>query len=229
MAKNKKTESEDQEPKSRKVLSGPIREKARTMKRLVAAVGRVLQKHSYPGLTAVNIAKEAGLNRKLIYAYFGTLDNLIETYITEKDFWKSGAKKMIENIIQIPDNLGKNEMNSLFQAQFNVLLNDKALQKIMHWGLGEKNKVLRKISDQREEVGEKILTILDIDFENSDVDIRALLALQLAGIYYLSLHSKSYGTTFCGIDINAAEGKQRISKAIQNSIEMTYDRAKVNK
>jgi hypothetical protein len=136
---------------------------------------------------------------------------------------------MIENIIQIPDNLGKNEMNSLFQAQFNVLLNDKALQKIMHWGLGEKNKVLRKISDQREEVGEKILTILDIDFENSDVDIRALLALQLAGIYYLSLHSKSYGTTFCGIDINAAEGKQRISKAIQNSIEMTYDRAKVNK
>lgn len=229
MAKNKKTESEDQEPKSRKVLSGPIREKARTMKRLVAAVGRVLQKYSYPGLTVVNIAKEAGLNRKLIYAYFGSVDNLIETYISEKDFWKSGAKKMVKNIVQNPEKLGKVEMTVLLQAQFDALLKDKAQQKIMHWGLGEKNKILRKVSDQREEIGEEVLSILDKDFKHSTVDIRALLALQIAGIYYLSMHAKSYGSTFCGIDINEPEGKERISKSIQNTMEAAYDLAKVDK
>ncbi|MCT2561776.1 TetR/AcrR family transcriptional regulator [Chryseobacterium herbae] len=229
MAKIKKTESKNQEPKSRKITSGPLREKARTMKRLIAAVGKVLQKYSYPGLTVINIAKEAGLNRKLIYTYFGSLDNLIETYISEKDFWKSGAKKMIEGLVQDPDNLGSSEMNALLQAQFDTLLKDKALQKIMHWGLGEKNKLLRKISDQREEIGEAVLTILDKDFENSKIDIRALLALQLAGIYCLSLHANSYGSTFCGIDINDVKGKERISKAIQDTIEAAYSLAKINK
>lgn len=38
------------------------------------------------------------------------------------------------------------------------------------------------MSDEREEVGEEILPILDKDFENSIVDIRAVLAIQLTGI-----------------------------------------------
>ncbi|UKB78618.1 TetR/AcrR family transcriptional regulator [Chryseobacterium sp. MEBOG07] len=225
MAKNKKTEIENRETKSRKTASGPLREKARTMRILVAAVGTTLKKYSYPGLTVVNIAKEAGLNRKLIYAYFGSLDNLIETYLSEKDFWKSGAKKMIKSM----DNLGIPEIHKVLQAQFDSLLKDKAQQKIIHWGLGEKNKVLRKISDQRERAGEAMLVILEKDFKNSPIDIRALLAVQIASIYYLSLHAKSYGTTFCGIDINKSEGKERISKAIQKTIETAYDLGKISK
>lgn len=229
MAKIKKTEIESKEPKSRKVASGPLREKARSMEKLVKAVGTVLQKHSYPGLTAVNIANEAGLNRKLIYTYFGTLDNLVETYVIKKDFWKSGAKKMIESIVENPDHLGKAEVNLLLQGQFEALLKDKAQQKIMHWGLEGRNKMLRSAADQREEMGIELLAILDKDFENSTVDIRAVLALQIAGIYYLALHAKSCGSKFCGIDINKPEGKERISKAIQNNIEIVYNLAKVNK
>ncbi|SMC67420.1 TetR/AcrR family transcriptional regulator [Pedobacter africanus] len=229
MSKSKKAETENKEPKSRKVSSGPLREKARSMKKLVSAVGKVLQKHSYPGLTAVNIANEAGLNRKLIYTYFGTLDNLIETYIMDKDFWKSGAKKMLSNLVANPDSLGKTMVNALLQAQFDTLLNDKAQQKIMHWGLGGKNKMLRSAADQREATGEAVLGILDKDFEQSGVDIRAFLALHIAGIYYLSLHAKSNGSNFCGIDINEAKGKERISKAIQHHVETIYKMAGVDK
>ncbi|MRG44075.1 TetR family transcriptional regulator [Chitinophaga sp. SYP-B3965] len=229
MAKKKKAALKIKEQKSRKIASGPLREKARSMKRLVIAVGKVLQKKGYPGLNAVNIAREAGLDRKLIYTYFGSLDNLIETYLIEKDFWKSDAKKMINHIVQNPGDLGKAAINAILQAQFDILLKDKAQQKIIHWGLGVKNKVLRSVSDQREETGEKVLAILDKDFKDAAIDIRAFLAIQVAGIYYLSLHAKSYGSTFCGIDINEAEGKERISKAIQNNIETAYKLAKVEK
>lgn len=227
MSKSKKTETEN--PKSRKVASGPLREKARSMKKLVNAVGKVLQKHGYPGLTAVSIANEAGLNRKLIYTYFGTLDNLIETYIMEKDFWKSGAKKMLSNLMANPDSLGKVMVNTVLQAQFDTLLNDKTQQKILHWGLAGKDKMLRKVADQREATGDGLLEILDKDFEQSEVDIRAFLALHIAGIYYLSLHAKSNGSTFCGIDINDAKGKLRISKAIQHSVETVYKSAGIDK
>jgi len=85
------------------------------------------------------------------------------------------------------------------------------------------------MSDEREEVGEEILPILDKDFENSIVDIRAVLAIQLTGIYYLSLHAKSCVTTFCGIDINDTQGKERISQAVQNTLEIVFNLAKVKK
>nr|WP_197718681.1 TetR/AcrR family transcriptional regulator [Pedobacter schmidteae] len=229
MSKSKKTETEKKEPKSRKVASGPLREKARSMKKLVSAVGKVLQKHSYPGLTAVNIANEAGLNRKLIYTYFGTLDNLIETYIMEKDFWKSGARKMLSNLMANPEHLGKAMVSTVLQAQFDTLLSDRIQQKIMHWGLAGKDKMLRKVADQREATGDGLLEILEKDFEHSGVDIRAFLALHIAGIYYLSLHAKSNGSNFCGIDINEAKGKARISKAIQHSVETIYKTAGIDK
>ena len=62
MGRKKKEDSESEEPKQRKVSAGPIREKARTMERLIATVGKVIQKHGYPGLTVANIGKESGLD-----------------------------------------------------------------------------------------------------------------------------------------------------------------------
>lgn len=66
-------------PRERKVASGPVREKSRMMEKLVEAVGTVILQHGYPGLTVANIGKAAGVDRKLIYTYFGSLDKLIET------------------------------------------------------------------------------------------------------------------------------------------------------
>ena len=67
------------------------------------------------------------------------------------------------------------------------------------------------------------------DFENTDVDLRARLALVLGGIYYLSLHSKSNGSLVCGIDINEEEGRARIEDAIRTIIFEAYERAGVNR
>ena len=104
-------------------------------------------------------------------------------------------------------------------------MNDKALQKIIHWELGEKNKVLRKVSDSRETLGEELFRLVEPAFEASDIDIRAMLALQIGGLYYLSLHAKANGSLFCGIDINHPEGKERISKALKKVVELCYKEA----
>lgn len=225
MTKTQKTETGKPDKKPRKEAAGPLREKARSKRKLLNAVGKVLQKYSYPGLTTVNIAKEAGLNRKLIYDYFGTLDNLIETYILKKDFWGSTGRPVIEKLAKKSGTIGDVEMTALLQAQFDALLKDKVQQKILHWGLGEKNQMLKKVSEHREEMGEKILPILDQEFANSEIDIRAFLAIQIAGIYYLSMHAKSYGTTFCGVDINQQEGKSRIFKMIEYGIKTAFTNA----
>ena len=109
------------------------------------------------------------------------------------------------------------------------MLKDKALQKIIHWELGENSKLLRSLADERERVGEQLFSLIMSDFEKSPVDLRARLALILGGIYYLSLHSKSNGSLVCGIDVNEDSGKQRIENAIREIIFEAYEKAGVKK
>ncbi|WP_158963964.1 TetR/AcrR family transcriptional regulator [Myroides fluvii] len=216
----------DAPAKKRKVSSGPIRDKARTMNKMIAAVGKVLQKKGYTGLTAPNIAKAAGVDKKLVWTYFGGIDNLVEEYISQKDFFKSTAKSDIDLLLQDPDKLTQYHINQLLQNQFDTLLTNRALQRIIHWEVGESNDILRKIADKREEIGEELFSKTIPSFEHSNVDIRARLALVISGIYYLTLHAKNNGSKFCGIDINTTEGKQRISDAIQELISDAYDKIK---
>ena len=68
--------------------------------------------------------------------------------------------------------------------------------------------------------------MVEILSEDSDVNLRATLALLIGGIYYLSLHAKSNGSTFCGIDINIDEGKSQIDDTIKNIIYHTFDNSK---
>lgn len=226
MVKPTKTVKKAEETeKTRKVTSGPVREKARTMDKLTMAVGNVIQKQGYAGLNIANICKEAGLDRRLVYTYFGSLDNLVETYINQKDYWKSHAREDIDSLLEKEATLNSEDIIKLLQGQFDTVLEDKALQKIIHWELGEKNKILRKLSDDRESVGEELFNLCEPAFENTGLDIRAILSLQIGGLYYLSLHAKSNGSLFCGIDINQPNGKERISRALEKIVQLCYAEA----
>lgn len=174
---------------------------------------------------AAVIARECGVNKQLVWTYFGGLDNLVEEYIRQRDFWKHAAKKQIEDLLKGPGHIGKEKIALLLQNQLAVVLEDKALQKIMHWELGEKRKILRKIADEREDVGELLFEAILPAFREAAIDLRARIALIVGGIYYLALHATTNGSTFCGIDLNDAQGKDRIAAAIQEIVFEAYAHA----
>lgn len=213
-----------EEPKKRKRTSGAIRDKERTKNKMVQAVGKVLLKKGYTGLNASAIAREAGLDKSLVWTYFGGLDNLVEEYIALRDFWKFKAKDSIENLTTVSKEVNEHDMTALLQFQFQALLDDKILQRIMLWGISEKKDFLRNLSDEREIIGEAIFKNIDPQFKDSNVDIRGILAILVAGIYYLVLHGKINGSLFCGIDLNTSIGEQRIKESISQIIFMAYQK-----
>lgn len=217
----------EKQERKRKTSSGPIREKARTMDKLVKAVGKVIKKQGYAKLNIANISKEAGLDRKLVYAYFGSLDNLVETYIKGKDYWKSDTKNIISHLLETKKELESEDIISLLKGQFDAVLNDKSLQKLLHWELEGENKTLRKISDSRDELGEKLFELYEPKFSATNIDIRAILAIQIGGLYYLALHAKSNGSLFCGIDINQPEGQKRIEKSLETVINFCHQHTEI--
>lgn len=166
---------------------------------------------------APNIALAAGVDKKLVYTYFAGVDNLIEEYIHQKDFWKPAEKKRIEDLIKKSENINKKEVCEILQSQFITLQSDKALQKIIHWELGETNKILRNIANRREEIVEQLFSIIMPDFEKINIDFRARFALILGGVYYLSLQ-KNKGNLVCGINIKGDSGKELIENAIKDIV-----------
>jgi hypothetical protein len=185
------------------------------------AVGQVLKKKGYTGLTVSNIATEAGLHHKLIYLYFGSVENLIETYIKNKDYWQFVAKGSIESILGL-GHTSKEDITSLLKSQFQAVYENTELQKIILWEISEQSDLMLKIAAEREETGEKLFGNIDPEFSNSTIDLPAILAVVIGGSYYLPIHAKNNGSTFCGIDINEPNGRKRINDALEQMMDLCY-------
>lgn len=202
---------------AKKVYHGETNDKERSKQKLINAVGEVLKNKGYAGLTATNISKKAGLSRRLITMHFDSLDNLIETYVRNKDYWNEAAGDFSTILEEKKSFKSKEIIERLLQNQLDYFYESTEMQKLILWEISEKSKIMYEACKNREHLGSKIFELADQEFKEKD--IRAVAALLVAGIYYMVLHSKSTNTLFCGIDINNQEGMKRIKNAISLILE----------
>ncbi|MBW3521651.1 TetR/AcrR family transcriptional regulator [Chryseobacterium sp. LC2016-27] len=205
----------------RKVVQGPIRDKEKTKQKLLNAVGKILKTKGYSGLMVSKIAAVAGFDKKLIYEYFGSTDKLIDEYIKSQDYW---SKFELGEDVDLSD--GGREMSKLaILNQFENLKKNKELQKILVWEMSESRPILKKLLDQREEVGEELFkNITDPHFGDKAEEYRAITAILVAGIYHLNLYTGHNGVTFCGIEMKTEEGRKKIEKALVDIIDFAYNK-----
>ena len=197
---------------AKKIYQGEVNDKERSKRKLINAVGKVLKDKGYIGLTATNISKAAGLSRRLITMHFDSVDDLVETYVRDKDYWIEASGDVSEIIEKNAETGVKNMIDYILQNQLDYFYNSSEMQKLILWEISEKTKIMYEVCEDRERVGSKVFELADKQLE--DIDIRAVSALLVAGIYYMVLHAKSTDTLFCGIDINQPEGMKRIKNAI---------------
>lgn len=209
--------------KVRKKYQGEVNNKERSKQKLINAVGKVLKTKGYIGLTATNIAKAAGLSRRLITMYFESVDELVETYVRNKDYWIEASGKTGEMILENKGKETRELLDYLLQNQLEFFYDSPEMQKLVLWEISKKSKIMYEVCDEREQLGSEVFKVIDKELRGNKVDIRAVSALLVAGIYYMVLHAKSTDTTFCEIDINRPDGMQRIKNAVSLILKMTYD------
>lgn len=208
--------------KPRKRITGEIRDKEKTKLKLIHAVGEIIKTDGYTGLGVNKIAKKAEVDKKLIYRYFDSVNGLIETYIRDKDYWISLAEKQEDILKDIEKDMGEELGKTMLKTQMSYFYDAQEMQKLIIWEISEKNKLLKEMSLQRELFGEQFFKLIEPYFQGTDVDIRSVFALQIAGVYYMVLQAKSNGTTFCGVDINQKEGMDRVMKTLDKIITLAY-------
>lgn len=200
--------------------SGKVtRNKARTKEKIIAATETIFKEKGYTGLTIANITKEAGVNHTLIRKYFGSLEKLIEIYVKRKDFWQIMNNERIYGLIKNQREVSKFDTVFLLNSLFDTVFHSEELQKILLWEISEDSDIMKKVAREREVLGEELFALLDGN-PTTQFDLRPILAVQIAGLYYLSLHAKANGSLFCGIDLNTPEGRQRIINAMESVMDL---------
>lgn len=211
--------------KERKRPQGEIRDRERTKLKLLSAVGQIIRTEGYQGLGVNKIAQIAGVNKKLIYRYFDSVDNLVEKYVREKDYWVSFVGK-INVADSFQQDFGQVALPNLLTQQLDFFFGADELQNIVLWEISKQSSLMREIANAREELGSDLFRLTDPLFSDTTVDLRGIVALQVAGIYYLVLHAKNNGSTFCEIDVNTLEGRERIKQAVTKISSWAFDEAK---
>jgi AcrR family transcriptional regulator len=196
------------------------RDKEETKAKILAAVGKLLAESGFRQLGVNAIAREAGVDKVLIYRYFENLPTLLQTFGQEGNYWMT-VEELVGDESSIQAESLDEWMDVLLVRFMRDLQQRTITQEILRWELLEGNELTQELAQVRDRFGIESLKFLDQKFAfPPDKDISAMSAILVAGIVYLVLRAKVH-PTFLGIDFSSPTGWQRIETAISSLVQAT--------
>jgi AcrR family transcriptional regulator len=190
------------------------RDRGATETRILAAVGEVLARDGFGGVGVNAIAKQAGVDKVLIYRYFGGLPRLLATWGRSGQFWP-----------RIDELLGGDataflaqpaaERYACFMAHFIDGLRARPLTlEILAAEVLERNELTAILEAEREAWGEQASRLLGGEEFAHRPELQGLTILLISGVQYLLLRSRRV-RIFGGIDIQSDEGWTELKAAVR--------------
>jgi AcrR family transcriptional regulator len=193
------------------------RDKTETKAKILQAVGKLLAQSGFTQLGINAIAREAGVDKVLIYRYFENLPTLLRAFGQESDYWITAEELFAKPEIAAADSLADCMVHILHHVAAD-LQQHPVSQEILRWELLEANELTHELADLRDRTANTSLHHLAERYEfPTDVDIPALSAILVAGMVYLTLRTK-LSPHFMGIDFSTPQGWQRIQAAAESLI-----------
>ena len=199
-----------------------------TKQQILEAASKIVIEEGFSALTATEIASRIGKDRTIVNHHFGNLANLRRVYIRGKDYWLPFFERF--RLSADPKPLEVRQLfTELMQENFRYFRNNVEMQKIILWQITEQTPLMRRISEERETEGAKLLNIAEAFFEGSGISFKAVEALLLGGIYYVVMHGENNKSTVCGIDANLERDRAILLETIGQVIGWAWEKAAENK
>ena len=195
------------------------RDRGQTQQILIGGVGRVLAKEGFIGLGINAIAREARVDKVLIYRYFDGLPNLLKAYGQSGDFWPS-----VEEVLGPDENALRALPLALRTATIVMRLLD-ALRKrpqtieILAWEAVQQNALTESLAEIREQWSREVITRMLPDSAKDEDDVLALASLLVGGFQYLLIRSRNT-KVYGGIALNTEDGWRRIRNAALRAFQI---------
>lgn len=168
------------------------------------------------GKLGVNaVARQAGVDKVLIYRYFGGLSGLLDAYAKSSDFWPSATELLgqgdeLERLSSMPFAQGFAEV---FRRYAKAIRSRPLTLEILSWETIERNVLTIAMEDVRESMGLELMAFLE-KMNPPKADWQAIANIFSGGIHYLAIRSRKI-TTYSGMSIAEEEGWDRLINSIE--------------
>lgn len=184
------------------------RDSEATRNQLIEAVGKLLVEKGFTGLGVNAVARQAGVDKVLIYRYFGGLPGLMEAFGQGEDFWP-GIEELAGGDVDTYRLLPLDEkLMVLGQSFLEGLRNRPVTLEVMAWEMVQRNALTEILENIRERRMLKFAEMFLAD-ETAGLDLMAVTTILGAGIMYLLCRARSI-RWYNGIDLSGDEGWQRL-------------------
>jgi AcrR family transcriptional regulator len=196
------------------------RDRSQQEQKLIKAVGKLIIEQGYDQLKINKIAQQAGVNKVLIYRYFGGLEGLINAYFKQE---KPSIEAPFIDIQQLKEasldeffNVCRNYLIEEFRAlRKNVAAQEFLKADLLNAHDTNSNPVAREREQRLQAIIEELATIIGTK------DGNAFSAILISGLTLLTFSAQQQKVLF-GINLESEEGWARIEAALANIFRGAY-------
>jgi AcrR family transcriptional regulator len=190
------------------------RDREATQSKILEAVGTVLSRDGFAGVGINAIAKQAGVDKVLIYRYFGGMPQLLQAYGRSGVFWPPLAELVGDDIAALQA-LPAHERYADFMIRFMRALRKRPLTiEILAQEILERNELTTILEAERQEWGEQVGRLLATEQIAQVPGTGALSILLIAGVQYLLIRSRKI-RVFGPINIQSDEGWEKVELSVR--------------
>ena len=190
------------------------RDRAATEERLLNAVGEVLAREGFQAIGVGSVAREAGVDKVLIYRYFGGLPGLLQAWGASGRFWPRVADLLAlegEGFMQRP---AAERWARFFEHFIDELRRRPLTLAMLAVEVQERNELTAILETEREEWGAEAARVLGGPEFDAAPHVRAVTLLLVAGVQYLALRARRI-RWFGGVDIQSDAGWEELKASIR--------------
>ena len=186
-----------------------------------AAVESVL-KRGFSGSLVSEIIKKAKIEPVVFYNRYQNLEEFFSEFVKGYDYWFSDVAKEA-NKQETPHD----QFIALIEGLQECMIEKSVMQELIRWEIAEGNDITKRTASIREMFTLPLAEKYDDLFKNSGIDFVAIATIIISGLYYLYLHKDR--STFCNIDMNTEEGRNRVNQAIKFLSELLFSKRNMEK
>jgi len=191
----------------------PRRSKADIESAIMRAAIVQIKKKGFSMALVTDIVKRAKIEPIVFYNRYKNLEEFYDSFVKRFDYWISDLMRGINGNLYTEAGYG-----DALEKLLRNLIGDAMMTELLRWEISEGTTITERTARLREIDCTNIISQYGKHFADQDIDIVAITALSIAGIYYMVLHKDR--STFGGIDINTEEGIKRLSTAIRKQASL---------
>ena len=174
-------------------------------------------KRGFSGSLVSEIIKKAKVEPVVFYNRYHNLEEFFSEFVKGYDYWFSDVAKEANKQEKPYD-----QFIALIEGLQECLIEKSVMQELIRWEIAEGNDITKRTASIREMFTLPLVEKYDDLFKNSGIDFVAIATIIVSGLYYLYLHKDR--STFCNIDMNTEEGRNRINQAIKFLSELLFSK-----